>query len=264
MRILNWFRRKTPSPTSAASALAMVLLPGTGAVDARVAFEYLQREWSDLPSIADLDGEGEVALARIPGGQLGLVNVPMPVPAGDLVGPTAVAWHWRTAAAAIAQHQTHVIVFANSTSLDAVELRLLHTKLVASVAATANAIGVYVGDAMLVQATEEYVDQARAAARDALPITLWIGFNPVKAEGTLSAYTTGLTGFGLLELEVHGSTQRAAEVLGRMADAASYQIATGQNLGDGDTFGASASERITVRHAQSNFIPDATVAVLGL
>ncbi|MDQ3996081.1 MAG: DUF4261 domain-containing protein [Gemmatimonadota bacterium] len=157
-----------------------------------------------------------------------------------------------------------MITFAGSTALDSLELRLLHCKLVASVAATAHALGVYVGDAMLVRNAADYVAEARIASRDVLPTMLWIGFNPVNDSGMLSAYTTGLTAFGLPELEVHQSTRPAAELLGTMADAASYELRTGRILGDGETFGFGESERIPVRHTRSSFLRDMMVALLGL
>jgi hypothetical protein len=157
-----------------------------------------------------------------------------------------------------------VVVHAGSTTLPPVDLRLLHSKLVASVAATAGAIGVYVGDAMLVRAAEEYVAEARDASREAVPTMLWVGFNPVSDDGAVSGYTTGLTSFGLRELEVRRSARPAAEVLGMMADAATYELQTGRVLGDGETFGSSETERIPIRHTRSDFLPDMEVALLGL
>src|SRR6185503_10294104 len=102
------------------------------------------------------------------------------------------------------------------------------------------------------------------ATRDAVPTMLWVGFNPVSDDGAVSAYTTGLTSFGLRELEVLRSTRSAPEVLGRMADAATYELQTGRILGDGETFGWSETERVLIRHTRSAFLPDTQVAVLGL
>jgi hypothetical protein len=93
---------------------------------------------------------------------------------------------------------------------------------------------------------------------------LWVGFNPVREEGGVSAYTTGLTAFDLRELEVLRSTRPAPEVLGRMADAATYELQTGRILGDGETFGWSDTERVAIRHTRSAFLPDTEVALLGL
>lgn len=263
MGILDRFR-PTQRKSVAANALAMVLLPGERILDASAVFDYVRAHWTDLPSVTDVETKEGATSAAIPGGSVGLVQIPMPVPSGDLAGPSAVAWYWPTAAEEIARHQSHVIVFAGSTTLSAVDLRLLHSKLVAAVAATTDAIGVYVGDAMLVRGAADYVNEARAASREAVPMMLWVGFNLVVENGTVSAYTTGLTGFGLPELEVRRSARPAPDVLGTMADAASYQLRTGRLLRHGDTFGFSESERIPIRHTRSDFLPNTTVAVLGL
>jgi hypothetical protein len=193
-----------------------------------------------------------------------LLHVPMPVPAGDLEGPVAVAWHWPDAAQLVPAHRAHVIVTAGSTTLDALDVRILLTKLAASVLAVSEGIGVYVGDAMLVRSAGDYQSDAGEASRDNLPLLSWIGFNPVHEDGRLSAYTTGLTAFGLLELEVRGSAMTPPELFGTLADLANYQLSTGKVLRDGDTFGASESDRTHVRYGPSAFIPDTTVAALEL
>lgn len=242
----------------------MVLLRDRQPLDGQAVFDYLRTHWADLPSITDVETKEMATAGVIPGGVLGLGQMPMPVPRGDLEGPAAAAWHWPTAAADVGAHESHVIVFASSTKLDQVDVRLLHSKLVASVAALTNALGVYVGNALLVRAAADYVAEARAASREALPTMLWIGFNPVSDGDGFSAYTTGLTAFGLPELEVRGSMRPPAEVFGTMADAATYELQTGRVLRDGDTFGHSVTERVPVRHTRSAFLPDTTVARLEL
>jgi hypothetical protein len=264
MRPLSWLRRKEPPQESRTTALAMVLLPESAAVDGTVVLEHLRTQWSDVPRVAEISTEEGVTTARIPGGIVALGYIPAPVPAGDLEGPAAVAWHWPTAQAELARHRGHVIVHASSTSLDPLDLRLLHTKLVASVVATADAIGVYVGGAMLVRSAEDYLDDAREASREDLPLLLWIGFNLVSEDAELSVYTTGLGDFGLLELEIRRSSRPAPELFGTLADVANYQISTGRVLRDGDTFGASETDRHRVRHTESEFMSGTTVAVLEL
>ena len=130
--------------------------------------------------------------------------------------------------------------------------------------AVGDGVGVYVGDAMLVRSAEDYREDAESASREALPLLSWVGFNPVREDATLSVYTTGLTSFGLLELEVRRSARPAAELFGTLADVANYQLTSGQVLRDGDTFGASPFDRTKVRYGASAFIPDVTVAALEL
>ena len=257
------FRREKPR-TAATQALVMVLLRDGESFSGLAALDYLAAHWTDLPSVAGRDPQDAVTVASIPGGMIGLLHVPMPVPAGDLTGPVAVAWHWPEAAQVVPAHRAHVIVTVGSTTLEPLDVRLLATKLAASVLSVSDGVGVYVGDAMLVRSAADYQSDAAEASRDNLPLLSWVGFNPVQENGRLSAYTTGLSAFGLLELEVRGSAMTAPELFGTLADLANYQLSTGKVLRDGDTFGASESDRTRVRYGPSAFIPDATVAALEL
>jgi hypothetical protein len=241
----------------------MVMLEGRE-FSAATAHDYLVRNWSDLPSLAGWDTTDAATVANIPGGAIAVAHMPVPIPAGDLTGPIAVAWHWPEAGQAIARHQSHVIVHASSTELSSVDLKLFQTKLAAAIIATNGGIGVYVGDAMLVRSAADFGSDAANASVDNLPIISWIGFNPVRDDNSFSVYTTGLTAFGLNELEVRRSTRPVTELFGTLADLANYQLSSGKVLKDGDTFGATELDRTRVVYRQSEFIPDTTVAVVEL
>jgi Domain of unknown function (DUF4261) len=259
----NWFRRTRRSPSTSSNAIGMVMLHSE-TFQSVPALAYLRDHWQDLPSIANVATEGPTTVGVIPGGALGFVHIPAPIPASDLDGPIKLAWHWPEAATLVPTHQSHVIVHAGSTTLGPLECHLLLTKTIASILACSRGLGVYIGEALLVLPAEEYLAQAGVASRDALPIPLWIGLHPVNDPPGLSAYTTGLTSFGLLELEVHHSRLAAPELLGRMADLAHYQLGSGNVLKDGDTFGESEFDRARIRHVPSEFIPDTRVALLEL
>ena len=238
----------------------MVLLPAPAILNPEAGLRQMREYCEDTPSVIDMTTEDGVTVAQIPGGAVGMVLISAPVPPGDLEGPTAVAWHWPTAGEAIARHASHVIVHAGSSTLDLLDLRLLHTRFVAAVAETTGAIGVYVGGAMLVRAADDYVAEARMASHDNLPLLCWLGVNPVREEdGSASGYTTGMHDLGFLELEIRRSERPVTEVLGVLADAASYQLTTGKRLGDGETFGFSETDRRRIRHTRSAFLPDTTV-----
>jgi hypothetical protein len=256
-------RRDEPRAT-ASQAIVMVMLDDTAPISAGAVLDYLTAHWSDLPSVAGIETTDAATTASVPGGVLGLVHIPAPIPAGDLAGPVALAWHWPAAAAVVPAHRSHVIVHVGSTTLGAIGVRLLLTRLAASVLAVSEGTGVYVGDAMLVRSGADYLQDAERASREDLPILSWVGFNPVQEEGALSAYTTGLTAFGLQELEVRQTARPAAELFGTLADIAHYQLSSGRVLGDGDTFGASESDRTRVRYGPSAFITGVTVTTLEL
>lgn len=260
------FGREKAPPSIASQALTMVMLRDDVALDGAAALDHLTAHWSDLPPVTGRQASGAVTAASIPGGAVGIAHMPVPIPMEGLEGPAALAWHWPGAVGEVGAHRSHVIVHAGSSTLDAVDLRLLLTRLTASVVAVSNAAGVYVGEAMLVRSAVDYSADAAEAARDNLPILSWVAFNPVRDDegGTLSVYTTGLSAFGLHELEVHGDDRPAAELLGMLADIAHYQLASGKVLRDGDTFGASETDRTRIRYRPSSYIPDMEVAAIEL
>jgi Domain of unknown function (DUF4261) len=257
------FRREKPQGATS-HALAMVLLGDDAPFSGDAALDFLTTHWTDLPSVAGRETKDAVTVANIPGGVVGVVHVPMPVPSADLAGPVAVAWHWPEAAHTVAAHRAHVIVHAGSTTLSTIDLRLLLTKLAASVLSASNGVAVYVGDAMLVRSAADYQKDAANASRSELPILSWIGFNPVREGDQLSGHTTGLTAFGLRELEVRKRTMVPSEMFGMLADLANYQLVSGKVLRDGDTFGSSDADRTRIRYRSSAFIPEMAVAEVQL
>jgi hypothetical protein len=115
---------------------------------------------------------------------------------------------------------------------------------------------------MLVREASAYVNEAQAGSPDQLPLLIWIGFNPVKDSGGNAAYSTGLTAFNLLELEIRNTAREWSDLLGFLGDITDYELRARVQIGDGHTVGNSAAERITVRHLPSKFIPGTTVAVI--
>jgi hypothetical protein len=237
----------------------MALLPAGSSFDGAA---ILQGVAAHLPGRGPISATDTTAAATIDGGGIGVGLIPTRIPPDDLNGPTLVAWHWPDAATAVEAHTSHVLVHAISSNVSPVELRLLHTHLVAEVLRATGALGVYIGQSMLLRSTEDFLADTATADRKNLPLLSWIGFNPVDDDGACSAYTTGLQTFGYRELEIRRSARPFSEILGRLADAAHYQIASSRELRDGDTFGETAGERRKIRFEQSAVIPDMPVAVL--
>ncbi len=235
------------------SNLAMVALRSEGSID-----------WSairggcgvDSPETAESTaGTGPTAVTLpIPGGSVGLAYMPMPIPWGDLDRPVRTAWHWPTAEAGLRAHSAHVVVFVGSDRLSAVELNLQMVRAVASViSGCPEAVGVYYGNASVVIEAGRYLEEAGEASQDNLPISLWLGLHLATGEEGLTAYTTGMDVFDLLNLEAHDTDLTPPQLLGLLANVAHYEIAAGIQIDDGETVGGSADEQIEIRHQPSRF-----------
>lgn len=254
-------RRKSRKPQ--ANALAMPMFAHRSPPDIAAALAWVRERFPDCPPIGPAEGSDDTITASIPGGQIGMTFVSAPVPSGELEGPTALAWHWPSASSVVAQHVAHEICFAGSSELDLIALRLLHSRVIAGIAAVGSATAIYIGSSLLVREAEAYIADIEQASSENLPLLSWLGFNPVQEESVRSAYSSGLREFGLLELEVRNSALEWPELFEFLANVAHYEIANGVQIGDGETVGGSDSERIVVRLMASRFLPDTTVACIA-
>lgn len=278
MGLFDWFRRKEPAPpqprdTSHASGtapatrlLAIVLLREPVTADGQAVMEHLRRQGAQNPTflpITDvIEAPGGMA-GRLPGGTVNILSHPTSIPARDLERPVALAWQWPTARDEVAAHRGHVVVQASGTEADLIDLVRLQARLVAAVVATTPSVGVYVPDATMVRSRDDWLDESLAMEGDNFSLLLWVGIIPVpEADGRVSAYTTGMSRFGIMELEVWASTRPLDEVVDRVRDAVDEQVGTDRRLGDGEMFGYPREDRHRVRHRPSRFVPGTTVAVL--
>jgi len=244
------------------SALAMPFFPTGAEPDIQHAIDWVRTRFPDSESIEDVDTKDGAMTAEIPGGRLGVVHVPAQIPRDDLEGPLALAWHWPGAQEAIEGHESHAVCFASSSVLPLIAVRLFHSRFVAGLAATAGASGVYVGSALLVREPTEFISEVQQANAESLPLLCWVGFNPVGDGEERSGYTTGMKDFGLLELEIRHAQLGWSELMDFLVNIAHYEITSGIQIGDGETLGFSETDRRQVQHVSSEFIPDATVALI--
>lgn len=233
--------------------ITMVALRTTDPVDWAAVADGMGADRSEIRPNEDGTVPTAITLS-IPSGMIGMVHMPMPIPWGDLEWPVQAAWQWPAAEAELKAHRAHVVVFAGSDDLSVVDVHLRLTGAVASVvAACPDAVAVYNGNASIVVEPGEYVAQAREASGDSLPVQLWLGIHLGPGAAGLSAYTTGMEAFDLLNLEMHDSPWSPPELFNFLANIAHYEISANLQIGDGETVGSSQDERIRVRHLPSRY-----------
>ena len=88
------------------------------------------------------------------------------------------------------------------------------------------------------------------------PVLLWIDILPAQTKTGVEVLTVGLSSFVGREIEFEAGSVPLPEVLNNVAGLAAYLIEHGDVVKDGDTFGGSEAERMTVRHAMSAHLPD--------
>jgi Domain of unknown function (DUF4261) len=212
---------------------------------------------ANFPDVGPLRVDAEHSSAdtlalRTPTSSFFVGLMPAPLPASELADPAAAAWYWPEAAATLKAHRAHAVISASSETLDPIDLMLTLSRVASAVAASADALGVYVSGAKLVHKIDDFVSETASATREQLPLYLWLRFDLSEVTaGALSLVTTGLAQFELMELEFVPSLLDAQTLMDRAFNIAHYLLDHGAVLSDGHTIGTSADERFRVRHGAS-------------
>lgn len=228
------------------------------------ALAWFHEHFPDSPPFGSLEREDDVATLEIPGGTLGFAYIPGPVPAGDLTDALEQTWHWPEASQAVKAHAAHMVCFGGSSELDILDMRLLHSRMVAALLATGGGSGVHIGDARLLKSAPMYIDEISKASRRHLPILSWVGFNLIRDEGAHSAHSTGLAEFGLLELEVRQSKLPWSALVRTLAEIAQYQITAALQSGDEAMLGDNPLARQRVRRTRSELMHATQVTLIDM
>ncbi len=230
------------------------------------------------PSLAALEGcirrivpaESSVALA--PGhleGRVGdvafrIARVEEPIPFQLLEGPCVSAWHWPEAAATFEPHRSQLTVIVEGEKDLVLHQSLFLTRLVAELAQSFSAVGIYWDNAPMVHPPDAFCEAAQKMSLSHLPLRLWVDFRLIPEEsGGNSLATFGLSALGLKEIEVVGCRRDPPEIL-RWAYNLAHYLLEGGTVEDDQTIGIDEEERILVRLELSMFEAERTVHVLKL
>ncbi len=178
-----------------------------------------------------------------------VASMPGPVPNGEADGFAAYSYGSILGAPRVEEHGAHVIVITRSpegSMIDSLPTHLRHT---ASVAHALDAIGVYDGNAGATHVAPFYIG---AVQEDTLPPHLVTGLSLARdSENIVSVLTKGLRRLGLREFLITVPTGELQDGITYILDLVGYVVNRQQQLGDGETVGRSADERLLVRHQRS-------------
>ncbi len=247
--------------------MAMVALREPRLPDPQALTALHAEHWPDVAALVSehTDPSTGVISFRTAGAHFALALMPSPIPWSELSGPAESAWHWPEAAARLKRHQAHLIVTASSSTLDAIDLMLALTRVVAVAALSTPAAGIYWAGARQVHDVSAFVDEADTASREQLPLYLWLRFGLLgEDDGSTTLHTTGLAELEHMELEFPHSAFDPQTLVDRAFNIAHYLLDHGPVLAHGHTIGISAAERLNISHAPSMFDPARQVYSLTL
>jgi hypothetical protein len=197
--------------------------------------------------------------------ELGFATIalmPVPIPGGleDVCGGS---WRWPEAAETLRQ-QTHHWVIALMTNPSPFQNAALVLRLLGALSSLPAFLGAYLGSAAMVHSPaflQAWDDGDTSTSR----VNYWVNMATVaNDDGTHTFYTVGLRQFNALEIEIVQCRLSYEELYKRGRAYADYVMKAGPVLRHGDSLGATASEKIPVRHEPSVYNPEQTVCRIYL
>jgi hypothetical protein len=193
---------------------------------------------------------------RCAGQNVMLMVMPMPVPreSWELPGRRAVAT-WPAALEVLGGHAAHVVVSTvgrAETAAQQLQAARAVTAVTGGLIATIPAAAV-LWDGLVAHSAERWQQRSHEAfaGYPRIPFPLWVSIHPFRDGQTVGAITFGLTPFGGREIEFEGPGADPGEIVTKVAGLIVYVLEHGAVLRDGDTLGASESDRIRIHHVVS-------------
>jgi len=186
--------------------------------------------------------------------------MPAPIPWQNLEGPCETAWWWPEAAARMHGHNSHLLVALGGDGGDIVGRSVALTHLIAAVAAHVDAAGIYWGGGALVHDPFVFLEEARSASSENLPLHLWVDFRiESNDDGTLRLFTTGMKALDKMEIEIPRSRRGPQDLFDFAYSTAAYLLSRGAEIRDGHTIGRRDDEKVLAAHAPSMWDSKMTV-----
>ncbi|MGQ0683360.1 DUF4261 domain-containing protein [Bradyrhizobium sp.] len=160
---------------------------------------------------------------------------------------------WPEAASVFSKHGAHLVVTTVAEPSDRLKAaRCLAALVGALIVAVPGCRGV-LWESLVAHSAQAWAEasQDAFAPYPTFPYPLWVSLHAFQDAGGIGVITFGLSSFVGREIELEPRDTDAAVALQRVAGLAVYLMQHGPVLKDGETFGATAAERIRVRHVES-------------
>ncbi len=234
--------------------VAMVIVPSQEIGPSEAIVKAFRRRRDAEDAIGEASLEQDILIFDVGGAQATVAKMGVPIPWSDLEGPCQTSWWWETACEDLEAHPNHFVIAVLGAAEDPVDTVLRLTDLVAAVLETAPALGVYWGSGTLVTQKDLFLETVQDMGTGTLPTMLWVDVRLVpNTDGTWTLFTTGMSQFGLMEIESDVAKGDGQELWNFVHDLSAYLVVEGPVIEDGHTVGPNAKTRIKVRFGSSMF-----------
>jgi hypothetical protein len=145
------------------------------------------------------------------------------------------------------------VVFVSSPRESKINVNLVCTKVVKTLASMTRAIGIYWGSSSQVINKRTFNVYCTMMKKKTYPVPIWIkvtGFR--KKNGTYYVYSVGMHAFGHRELEIQSYKGSFKDVYFFMLDLADYVLKQGKVIKNGDTIGGASKDKLKVIFKKSD------------
>jgi hypothetical protein len=219
--------------------------------------DYLKEHWGI--SVSDIHGEDETIAFSIQGETIVLAKMPFQIPWRDIQGTAEYTYNWMTAEKDLANHNSHAIVSIISSVNKEIDRFGIMTKVLSSIIATTNCLGVYQGQESLLIPRQQYLDSAEVLKSDEFPIDLWIYIGLSTGESGNSAYTYGLSSFEKCEMEFVNVILDLEDIHTFLINICAYVISNDITFKSGETLGYTAEQKIKITKSKGIFVDGQTL-----
>lgn len=230
---------------------AVVLFEGLPVIDGKQLVNDLGWRWPELGNPQNLvRGDHEVGFALGEAAVL-LVNNDFPIDYSDFPDRGMADKHWPGSINGLMRHQSHMLISVDLDNRRATDIFSVATKVTASVlAASPDALGVYWPTTPQLINRVSFLDQA--SAFPSLPLDLWVDIRVGKGrDGSVTASTSGLVGFGLREIELIDSPESKEAARIRLTNLVSQMLRHRRNITHGATLGYDEQWKVSIEVSPS-------------
>lgn len=181
------------------------------------------------------------------------MSMPAPIPQDAGLWARA-ATTWPESKAVAARHRGHLIISMLGKSEQPLVAARVTTAVIGALIATMPECCGVVWAGRVARPADLWLEMSRDsfAPYPDYPFRLWVDILPFRSGAKIGAVTMGLSAFVGREIEFVTGKLTLSALFDKVAGLSVYLIEHGSVVKDGDTIGASASERIQVRHTNSD------------
>lgn len=259
MGLFDIFKKKkqTEETKNSNILLAMPMFNNGETFELDKVSDYLKSNWNT--PISNINGTNGTVTFSIEGETVALGTMPVQIPIGDIQGTAQYAYNWTTALKDLENHNSHMIVSVLSSKNTTLERFKIMTKVLSSIVATTNCIGVYQGSQSLLIPREQYLASAEAIKSNKIPLDLWIYIGLQKSNNGNSAYTYGLKAFDKLEMEFINTKLDLEEIHSFLSNICAYVINSNVTFKSGETLGYTADQKIKITKSKGQLVEGQTL-----